>query len=70
MSPLFMNWRSATVELENQFNTARKTPELESAQKLLIFYQFALRGVARYAELLYDLKHGEWAELVARVDGV
>ncbi len=70
MSPLFRKWFLALMELRDEFDAAWETPDLESAQKLLIFYQFALRGVAEYAELLYDLKHGRWAGLVARVDGV
>ncbi len=70
MSPLFRKWFSALMKLRAEFDAAWEAPDLESAQKLLIFYQFALRGVAVYAELLYDLKHGRWAGLVARVDGV
>ncbi len=66
MSPLFRKWRSALETLEVKFDKAWAVPGLQPPDKLLIFYEFALQGVADYAELLYDLKQEEWAGLVAR----
>lgn len=66
MLPLFRKWYSALIVLELKYRKAWAVPGLQSPDKLLIFYEFALQGVADYVELLYDLKQEEWAELVAR----
>ncbi len=56
MSPVFTQWSSMLEELEGAFAHAWEAEDVlvQSDQKLYLFYQFALEGVADYAELLYE----------------